>query len=157
MLLGDYYDEVIKEARAIESQNSVESIKTAEAVALLDSNGQTFENEEQAKKAVAEVIEADYAEKVAAVCEEFTADNVSFENDEAKVAAAMEIVDGWEKIYVEKTAEPTGKLTAEDLILGPAYTGLVKGKKGHKLEATGRMLGRNILEGLPGTALHLVS
>ncbi len=102
MLLGDYYDAVIKESEKIASgpTNDVDQVKTAEAISQLDEAGCTFESEKDATAAIEEVIENDYAEKVAAVTGEFDIDEVVFNNDEEKVAAAMEVVDGWEASVV---------------------------------------------------------
>ena len=113
MLLGDYYDEVVKEAKVIEEDSDVEAVKLAEAVEILATNKQTFETDEDAFKAASEIVENDYAEKVAAVCSEFDTDEIAFDNDEAKVASAVEIVDGWEKV-----ALPNVKALGEKALAG---------------------------------------
>ena len=122
MLLGDYYDEVVKEASELEATNDVESIKVAEAIEAL---GDTqFENEAAAQDAVNTMIENDYAEKVAAVCEEFEVDNITFESDEIKTASAMEIVDGWEKVAAGKMDALKGKMkSAKDYLKGKGMAG----------------------------------
>ena len=121
MLLGDYYDEVLKEAKAIEEDSDVEAVKLAEAVEILAANNQTFETDEDAFKAASEIVENDYAEKVAAVCSELDSDNIDFDNDEAKIASAIEIVDGWEKIagprvdLAKETVKGVGKMIKRDV------------------------------------------
>jgi hypothetical protein len=92
MKLGDYYDSVLAESEKLAEAKAVEQAKVAEAIEILGENDET---------AVNELIENDYAEKVAGVMTEFDIDQVSFENDTDKVASAMEIVDGWEKIAMK--------------------------------------------------------
>ena len=100
MLLGDYYDAVMAETQKTAAVTDVESVKIAEVISNLDEQGVTFQTKEAAEAAVKTAIEDDYAEKVAMVCQEFETDKVAFSADEEKVAAAMEIVDGWESLTV---------------------------------------------------------
>lgn len=106
MYLGNYYDAVMaeagltKEAEPTVTEEQVEQVKIAEVIENMKEAGLEFETEEAASEAISNEIEEDYAEKVASVCEEFDVDKVEFESDEEKVAAAMEIVDGWEAVIV---------------------------------------------------------
>lgn len=112
MYLGDYYDAVVEEAglskeasaEPVITDEDVEQVKTAEVIEELKEAGAEFETEEDAQAAIAEVIEEDYAEKVASVCNEFDIDGIEFDNDEEKVASAMQIVDGWEQAVIVNAA-----------------------------------------------------
>lgn len=95
MLLGDYYDTIVKEAGLT---NEIGEFKTAEAIEAFKNEGIEFETEKEASVAIEGLIEDDYAEKVASVLNEFDQDKIEFEGHEQKVAAAMEIIDGFEKV-----------------------------------------------------------
>lgn len=119
MELKKYYDEVMKQASAKAEEEvvakQIEETKTAEAIELL--GDQEFETEKDAQEAVQKIIEDDYAEKVSAICEEFKNDKVEFDNEEQKVASAMEIVNGWEKVaFRGESTEKETKKTAADLL-----------------------------------------
>jgi hypothetical protein len=108
MQLGDYYDEVMKEAglsETVDNSDAVEEIKVAEVVEELEKEGAAFETEEAAAETISQIIEDDYAEKVANVCNEFDIDEIEFDNEEEKVAAAMEVVDGWESLVVANAVQ----------------------------------------------------
>lgn len=144
-------------------QFEIEMMKAAEAAEILDAEGATFGSEDEALEAIQDVVDEDYAEKIASVCEEFDADNYEFESDEEKVAAAMEVVDGYEEAMAKEAATKQHKaIVAGSALAGAAggHAALTKGFKGHRAafkghmpaEGTGKV--KSLLGRLKATAKH---